>query len=794
MRRSSMHPPLALSLLAILAAAWLTCGPAADAVARQADGAADAAVHAVQWIAPSARRRGFTRLPDGIFVERVGAQVSIVERTATTTLDLQLRNPGRVQAEGVLLVPVPVGAVVTDFRFEGTGFDASAKILPREEARRIYDQIVRGLRDPALLEFVGGQTIRSSVFPIAPGATQKVRVRFEQVLEGDGQRVDYVLPRSSAMTDQAPWSLDVRIRAARGVPSVYSPTHALDISQLESGEWHLRTPTSGLLAPGTLQVSILQQGPDSWGTVFAHPDAAGPGGHFLFISGLPGREKGTPAPKREVTLVIDRSGSMAGEKMDQTRAAALQVFEALDDGERFNIIDYATSVSALSEQSLIKSDATTSTVREYIARLRAGGGTNIHAALTRAMAPPVPDGFLGLVLFMTDGLPTVGQTSEKAIVSVVTDANPGRRRVYSLGVGYDVNAPLLDRLADHSGSITSYVAPEQDVEVVVEQLVRRLEGPVLTDITFRATEVLSDGAVVSRVHDVVPPVVPDLFDGQQITVLGRYRGAGPIALEISGVRGEVRHTHHFTLDPGKARAENAFVPRIWAARQIAYLVDEVRRLGESTSGAVPPVHGGSPDHPRLRELTDEIIRLSAEYGVLTEYTAFLATEGNQLANWHDNRERARGLLDARAIQTRSGAEAVSQSLNFNRQKMAACVEDNVYWMAPAPGQAQAEGAMGGRAGGAASAPARLVNQTTTQLRQAGDVTLIQEGGRWVDGRLVAQQRDLAPDATIEFASPEWTALFERLSARNQGACLALPGDILLLDGTRILLVRNPDGC
>ena len=250
-------------------------------------------------------------------------------------MEIRLRNPGPTRQEAELLVPVPDGSVVRGFTFQGHGVEPSARLLPRDEGRQTYDHIVAQARDPALLEFAGFNLVRSSVFPVEPGGTQKVRLNYEHLLTATGDRVDYVLPRSESVEYTVPWNIAVKITSKAPIAAVYSPSHRLRTSRPTSNAAAVEVAQDAGTEPGPFRLSFLREQADVAATLFAYPDPKIGGGYFLLLAGLPTRHAKTDSAglKREVTLVIDRSGSMRGEKLAQVREAALQVLAGLDEGE-----------------------------------------------------------------------------------------------------------------------------------------------------------------------------------------------------------------------------------------------------------------------------------------------------------------------------------------------------------------------------------------------------------------------------------------------------------------------------
>ncbi|MEW6743957.1 MAG: VIT domain-containing protein [Planctomycetota bacterium] len=725
-------------------------------------------IRASHVVVPQARGFALSREWNPIHVEAVDARVKIVEQASTTTLEVTLANPGGRDAEAVLLLPVPETAVVHSFAFDGPASEPRAELLPREEARRLYDSIVAKVRDPALLEFAGSALVRSSLFPVPAHGHQRIRLTYEHLLEGDGNRVDYVLPRSESLTSTISWRIALDIHSKTPISMLYSPTHDIVTSRENPHHVRVSVSESSHRSPGSFLLSWLREGAGMSASLFAYPDPKVGGGYFLLMAGLP-VDAGAPPIPREVTLVIDRSGSMAGPKMDQVRAAALQIIEGLDDGEAFNIIDYATTVAAFAKAPVAKDRPSLLQARRYLSALRPTGGTNIHDALVEALRQPAREGMLPLVLFLTDGLPTVGTTSELAIRQVVIQGNRHERRIFTFGVGTDVNAPLLDFIADSTRATSTYVLPEEDVETKVGQVFRRLKGPVLTQLCLEALD--AQGHVTTRqVRELIPSRLPDLFEGDPLIVLGQYVGEGPLHFRLDAShRGKPRQfAFEFTL--ASATTRNAFVPRLWAGRRIAYLVDQIRQLGDAGRVGFTAATPTMAD-PRIAELSGEILRLSAEFGILSEYTAFLAREGTDLSrNWEGLTAMCGDELHGKALQVRHGTGAVSQARNFNARKAQVVVDGrNQYW------------------------DEKLERVESTTVQQIADRAFFRCGAQWVDSRLVAGNAELRPDEIIELGSPAHLRLLQELVTENRQGMLSLSGDTLIEHrGKRVLIVNGQE--
>ncbi len=704
---------------------------------------------------------------EGVRIDGVRAQVRVVEQAAATTLEVTLSNPSSRQAEAVLVLPVPPHAAVHGFDFDGAAAEPTAELLPREEARRIYDEIVGRLRDPALLEFAGFDAVRSSLFPVPAGGTQTIRLSYEHLCERSGERVDYVLPRSESLEVRVPWQIEVEISASYPIAGVYSPSHALETITHGGNRVELRTKASAAADPGAFLLSWLLQRGELSASLLAYPDPISGGGHFLLLASLPA-SRGELARKvrREVTIVIDRSGSMAGEKMEQARAAALQVLEALDQGESFNIVDYSTAVSAFSPRPVVKDEGSTSQARRYIAGLQALGGTNIHDALLEVLLPEPAEGTLPIVLFLTDGLPTIGTTSEVGIREMVERVNAHERRIFTFGVGHDVNVPLLDRLAATTRASSAYVLPNQDVELEVAAVFERLYGPVLSGLELETLE--ADGSVTTRaVADLHPDRLPDLFEGDQLVLLGRHLGPGPLRFRLRGDFFGTPRAFRFDFDLSDASTRNAFVPRLWASRRIAWLIDRIRQSGAGSLEPGVDMVANPWTDPAFKEIVEEILALSTRYGILTEYTSFLVREGSDLRDWAGLASACAENLDRLAVRERAGTAAVNQGLNLGAQLGQTTLNyANCMWQ---------------------GARERV---EVAGVQQICDRAFFRRGGQWIDSALITEQGDLAPSEVAELGSPEHCLLLERLVREGRAGLLALRGETLLeLDGRR-LLIRN----
>lgn len=699
------------------------------------------------------RSSWIVRGPARAEVTAVVLDVRIRDQAAITTMDISLSNPGRVRAEAELVVPVPVGAVVRGFAFEGAGSEPSARILPRAEARRLYESIVAQSRDPAILEFMGHSLVRTCVFPVEVGGKQKVRLVYEQLLPADGPRIDYQVPRTEALDYRVPWEINVRIQSSSPISTVYSPTHDARIERVGSDEFRIVMSDIGGRQPGPFCLSTLLEKSELTASLIAYPDPAIGGGYFLLLAGHPAGLAGRQPLLREVVLVIDRSGSMRDGRLEQARRAAADIVGSLRQGERFNIIAYNEAVEPLSPLPIPVTDVNLQQARRHLADLAPQGGTNIYDAIAEALHPRPETPLLPIVLFLTDGIPTVGRTGEAEIRRLATDGNRFRRRIFTLGVGSKFNAPLLDALALQSRGAAACVADGEPLAPKIAQLFRRLNGPVLSDVDIH----VDPQGREPRVHDLIPATMPDLFEGDQIVLLGQYRGHEPLHVTLSGNRGAERRSFRYEFDLSGSSTANAYVCRLWAGRKIGSLIDAIRQLGPDPSPA-------TSHDPRRQELVDEIVRLSLRFGILTEYTSFFAEEGTDLS-----REREILRITTAQLRQKAAGIRVGKAANTQAENVRALAEQKTLNLTNA--YIDSEGNQ------AVPAGVQLFN----------DKAFFRKEGRWIDSALAGRRP--RPDRIVEVGSAELIRLAELLARENRQGSLALRGEILLEAGGEIILVR-----
>src|SRR5690606_3249409 len=196
-------------------------------------------------------------------------------------------------------------------------------------------------------------------------------------------------------------------------------------------------------------------------TLLAHRPYSDQAGYFMLLLDPPAGEAAARSAPQDIVFVLDTSGSMSGEKMEQARDALRYCLTHLGARDRFGVVAFSSDLDVFRDEMRPASAADDALY--FVDQLEASGGTNIHAALLKA-AEMLQGSARGLVVFVTDGLPSVGTRDESVIRKDVAKALPEDTRLFAFGVGYDVNTRLLDGLADESGTFADFISPDESVD------------------------------------------------------------------------------------------------------------------------------------------------------------------------------------------------------------------------------------------------------------------------------------------------------------------------------------------
>jgi Ca-activated chloride channel family protein len=564
------------------------------------------------WIEPPPNRPG----PFGVVKVRTAVSVRVTGRVTLVEVEEWFRNDGGGLGEGDYLYPLPGEAVFSNYSLFQGDQELRGETMDAAQARAIYEEIVRRKRDPALIELAGHGLIRARVFPINQGETRKITLRYTQVLgrAGDALQFRYAaggrfggptatpegLAGTRRIAEPAPLSFTLTADSAALYRDPFSPTHQVRVTR-EDGRLHVR-PVAELTGDFTLFLPFART---LVGITLATHRPIGEDGYFM-LTLSPGRPDGAALP-RDVTVVLDVSGSMSGSKLEQAKDALRQLLGSLGREDRFRLMAFSNAVRPLSMDWTPATPDAVRAARAWVDDLRADGGTDIAGALAEAFRLTSPEERLPIVLFLTDGLPSVGEQNPERIAQQA-EHDRGRIRVFAFGVGHDVNTYLLDRLSAAGRGATQYVEPGEDVEQALSALAAKIQHPVLVELALRDAPV--------ELTELYPVTLPDLFAGEELVVFGRYRAprtaSGPVAIE--GRRGNRAERFTTTATFGEHTEANAFIPRLWASRKIGFLSQQLRLNGPN------------------QELVEEIKKTALRYGLLSEYTSYLVQEPMAVAD------------------------------------------------------------------------------------------------------------------------------------------------------------------
>jgi Ca-activated chloride channel family protein len=529
--------------------------------------------------------------------------IRIDDQVAVTKVEQTFRNHTDRQLEATYVFPVPKGASVRKFSMWVDGKEVRGELVEADKARQIYTGIVQRTQDPGLLEYMGNNLLRMKVFPVPPRGDQKVAVSFTAVAPADNGLVEYTYPLKTdgkATATLEKFSIKLDLRAQHALQNIYSPTHAITVTRPSDRHALVAFEKDQAQLDRDFQLYYTAGGKDVGLTALTHRPAGAKSGHFmLLISPRAELSKSQQVP-RDMVFVLDTSGSMRGKRIEQARAALKYCLKSLQPGDRFALMNFATTVTKYSERLLPAEGNELERARKWVDDLEASGGTAIDEALAAALAMRPADATRTFtVVFFTDGQPTIGETDPEKILQNVSARNTAGTRIFTFGVGDDVNATLLDRLAERTRALCTYVREKEDIEAKVSGLYAKISNPVLTNLK------LSVGPDV-KLTEIYPPQLPDLFHGTQLVVLGRYTGKGHVAVKLTGNVGKDQKEFVYeTAFAEKTGEEKNFVEDLWARRKVGYLLDQIRVNGTK------------------KELVDEVVILAKRYGIATPYTSYL---------------------------------------------------------------------------------------------------------------------------------------------------------------------------
>ena len=606
-----------------------------------------------------------------LIVEKHHIDVTIDNQLATTKIDQIFANPNNRQLEGTYLFPLQDDVAISDFVLYIDGKPVKAELLPKDRAKSIYEGIVRSMQDPALLEYVGKRAFQARVFPIPPNGERRIQLEYSQVIQVDANLAKYTYPlRTEKFTSQPVGNLSVNIdlKSKHELKTIYSPSHDVAVNRKDDHRANISYEGENVRVKRDFLCYYSLSDKEFGIDLITHRDDVDEDGFFMLLISPKYEVDKKEIIEKDFVFVLDRSGSMKGDKIEQAKKALRFCVNNLNEGDRFNLILFNTDVEPFSDK-LVSVKQERKNALEFVDEIEGNGGTNINSALLTALDEKPDPKRPRIIVFLTDGKATVGTTDATRILKNIAGANNELSRIFVFGVGYNINVNLLDKMAEQNGGTRQYVRPNEDIEVAVSSFFTKVSEPVLVNLELEIQNL--------KTKNLYPRKLPHLFRGSQVTVLGRYVRSGKSKLilrgDINGKQQEFSNTAQFP----RQESDHQFLPRLWAQRKVAYLVDEVRLNGEN------------------KELIDEIVRLSEKYGIMTPYTSFLVTEEekqNMLAGrgTAELRRRARVTTAPRALNAPSAAttkpaakaaelkaeQAISASKSLQKMQTDAQIQDS----------------------------------------------------------------------------------------------------------------------
>ena len=570
--------------------------------------------------------------------------IKIQNQVATTAIDQVFLNNHPRDIEGIFIFPLPEKAAISEFAMYIGERRVEGEILAADAARRVYEDIVRRLKDPALLEYVGRNMFRARVYPISGRGEKRIRISYSEILRAERGLIRYVYPLNTERFSLHPIeevTISAGIESKTALTNIYSPSHKISIRK--EGEGKARVSFEGKdIKPDKDFILYYSLAQDDIGMSFINSQDL-EDNYFMLLASPRYVKKRERVLKKNLVFVIDSSGSMRGNKIAQAKEAARFVIDHLDEKDQFSVVDFDDGVETFAAELVEAKPENKTEALSFIEGIEDSGGTNINEALLRALRMAEPGERPNYVLFLTDGLPTVGVTETADILRNLDRANALGCRVFVFGVGNDVNTDLLDRISSQNRGTSVYVGEDEDLELALSSYYEKISSPLLSDIEidFRGIDV----------QEVFPRILPDLFRGSQLIMTGKFKGEGPVRVTLKGQVGKEKKTFILKEQELERQATYDFLPRLWATRRIGYLLQEIRLQGEKD------------------ELVEEVEKLGLKYGIVTPYTSFLVTEKERLT-LEAAAPEAKTAITAREVTGAGAVKAARVSQKFKAQDRA----------------------------------------------------------------------------------------------------------------------------
>lgn len=438
-------------------------------------------------------------------------EVKIIDQVARVEVHQVFYNESNRPIEGTYYFPLPKGATVSDFKMVADGKVLSGELLEKSKARKIYEDIVRRQLDPALLEYVDHNLFSAKIFPIPPHKERKIVLEYSSLLKLDGDIVQFTYPLRGQIASRGQWSpptissdernrnrpdeenkrsspidqiVSIHLQSKIPLKNIYSPSH--DVEMIKTDDNHARINYEGKRkkSSDTFVLYYSFSRSDFGLNLLTYRPEENENGFFMLLISPKTEISKNEILKKDILFVLDTSGSMEGEKIGQAKEALKYCIQHLNSEDRFNLITFSTETK-LFKQKLVSASEYQRDALRYIDRIDAKGGTNINDALTETLSMEYETSRPVSIVFVTDGLPTAGETDIGNIIKNVSENNKNKVKIFTFGVGYDVNTVLLDRIATSNRSVSDYIEPNENIEQKISTFYDKIRHPVPHGFAYR---------------------------------------------------------------------------------------------------------------------------------------------------------------------------------------------------------------------------------------------------------------------------------------------------------------------
>jgi Ca-activated chloride channel homolog len=645
--------------------------------------------------------------------------------SAETNIDQEFFNPTNQRLEGFYIFPVPKNAVIRKFSMFIDGKETEAELLDAEKARTIYEDIVRKQLDPALLEYTDRSAFKVRIFPIEPRSSKRIKLKYTETLSREAGAVEYLYPLNTEKFSAKELSevrISVTLKAGGEIKNIFSPTHEIKVNRTAKDSADIEYADKNVKPDEDFRLLYSSSDTDIGFFMRSYREAADDGFFFMDISPKVELSDNEIQPK-DIAFILDTSGSMAGEKLDQAKKALSFCVKNLNDRDRFQIVRFSTEADALFDTALVADASNRKKAQNFIDGFKPVGGTNIEDAIRKALESIKKDSRPKVVVFITDGKPTIGETDDIKLADMIKKWNAGNARIFTFGIGSDVHTFLLDRITEQSRAYRTYYSQRDNLEEKIASFYKKIQSPVMTDVTVKVSNV--------KVNKIHPRSFPDLYAGTSLTIFGRYTGDGDAAVTVEGMINGKSKKFTYPCAFVKNSTDNDYIPPLWASRRVGYLLDQMRLSGESA------------------ELKDEVVQLARQYGIITPYTSFLVLED-------ETRRVERRVTNEDFTTVRRAAPAPAAEKEYRKD----------YFAMKSSSGDESIGASNSiqtlsQADNMAKQKARINSGGTTQsksvqnmqIRNINGQAFYQSGSFWVDSRLAAMKSPKA--VQVKFGTEEY---------------------------------------